>query len=93
MRDFQVVAIDPEDVEEGIKDPKLSALRAQGYRTVAVIPVEHKGKPRLAFFMEPPESDPEPPLPVVRFMPSWAVASSILAIVISLASIVAGLLR
>lgn len=53
-REYQTVPIDPEDIEDGIKDARLLSLRKEGYRTVAVLPVEHKGRPRLAFVMEPP---------------------------------------
>ena len=52
---YQIVALDPEDIEDEIKSPKLMALRAQGYRVVATLPVEMRGKPRLAFIMEPPD--------------------------------------
>lgn len=52
---YQIVALDPEDIEDEVRSPKLAALRAQGFRVVATMAVEMRGRPRLAFIMEPPE--------------------------------------
>lgn len=87
---YKVIPIDPEDVEEGVKDPALLALRQTGYRTVAVLTVEHKGRPRLAFVMEPPvRSEPDPPPPLVLGKSSPISPLGVAVIALSIALLVA----
>lgn len=106
-REYVTVAIDPEDIEEGIKDARLLSLRKGGYRAVAVLPVEHKGRPRLAFVMEPPTGEEtamevrEPPVPTVPTVPPapmprafWVwVGLSVLGTMTGLVSVLLQLLR
>lgn len=77
LREYEVVPVDAENIEDGVKDKKLASLRAQGYRVVSSLGVQHRGKPCLALVMEPPlpgeeiplpvETPPAPPAPAPRF--------------------------
>lgn len=69
-REYEVVPVDAENIEDGVKDRKLAALRAQGYRVVSSLGVQHRGKACLALVLEPPlpseaPPEPDPPPPVV----------------------------
>ncbi len=78
LREYQTVAVDPEDVEDGIKDARLLALRKEGYSTVAVLTVEQKGRVRLAFILEPPAG--EPVVGEARVARSWHPPPALLPI-------------
>ena len=62
--DYQIVPVNADDIEDAVKDAKLAGLRAMGYRVVASLGVQHKGKPCLALILEPP-LESEAPAPVV----------------------------
>ena len=64
LRDYEVVPVDAENIEDGVKDKKLASLRAQGYRVVSSLGVQHRGKACLALVLEPPLPGEELPLPV-----------------------------
>jgi hypothetical protein len=99
-REYQIIAVDAENVEDGVRDPKLTALRAQGYRVVASLGVQHRGKPSLALVMEPPMQgeertvvrEPDPPPPVLEPSPrafttrDWIVL--VLAVVVIVGQVV-----
>lgn len=90
MREYQTVAVDPEDIEDGIRDARLLALRKEGYSTVAVLTVEQKGKVRLAFLLEPPTAQEAE----TRIMPAihpWI--PTLVSVLVSLGAIAAVLLR
>ena len=78
LRDYEVVPVDAENIEDGVKDKKLASLRAQGYRVVSSLGVQHRGKACLALVMEPPlpgeepVHEPDPPPPVLLEPPTRA---------------------
>jgi len=66
MKLYEVVSVGMEDLQKAVQSPQLGALRAQGYRVVASMPVEERGKTRLAFVMEPPDEVVETEISEVR---------------------------
>ncbi len=51
---YEVISLDPDDLEKAVQSKKIAALRADGYRMVGHFMVEDRGKTRIAFIMEPP---------------------------------------
>lgn len=90
---YQIVLLNPEDLEDSARDPKLTALRASGFRVVGTLPVETRGQPRLALILEPPiPTEAAQVIREVREPASWRVAISVLAILFAVAAMLVAVL-
>ena len=81
---FQIVLLDPSDLDGAFTDPKLNLMHYAGWTITGMFPSEVGGKERLALVLAPPVAARErAPLVVSRALWAWVaiqVAFAVLAL-------------